>query len=184
MKKLSKRQREWVWAVIVIVVIIGGLYWYWSVSPNLPSAIITDTNHLNNSPKADNSVRGVLAGISDASTFNSYFGAIGSEVSGKGPYTLFVPVNSAFAALPKGSVSGLSTSARKRLLEYHVVSGQALDSDAVSSGSKQTLSKDYVNFNVNLQTGVSYVGTGQVIKQYKASNGIIYTISSVLFPPK
>ena len=60
----------------------------------------------------------------------------------------------------------------------------ALDTDAVSSGNYQALSKDTLNFYVDLDNGTSYVNSGKVIKQYKASNGVIYTISSVLFPPK
>lgn len=47
-------------------------------------------------------------------------------LSGPGPFTVFAPQDSAFAALPKGTVEGLLKDKAKltEILKYHVVSGK------------------------------------------------------------
>ena len=189
----NKRQREWAWALVAIafctmVVAVWGSQDATPAAQGPGQKTYVQASQAQGATKAaaaDTSIAGVLATIPEASVFNGYFvrDGVAAEL-GKGMYTIFVPTNSAFAALPPGTVSALSYAAQKRLVEYHVVSGKMLDTDAIASGNYQALSRDYLNFNVNLQTGASYVNSGAVIKQYKAHNGIIYTISSVLLPPR
>ena len=191
--RVSRRQREWIWAWVAIGVAIVSIWWYALMAPYkytpVPVATLDTSSAVSGGSQpakpADRTVVGVLAGIPEASTFNSYFTAdkIASAL-GKGPYTIFVPNNSAIAALPPGTISGLSFTAQKRLLEYHVVSGKMLDTDSIVSGNYMALSRDTINFSTNLSTGATYVNSGKVIKAYKASNGIIYIINSVLLPPR
>jgi uncharacterized surface protein with fasciclin (FAS1) repeats len=132
------------------------------------------------------SVAAVVAGIADASNFNSLFVSTGvaASLSGKGPYTVFVPTNEAYASLTAGTLSNMTSAQKKRLAQYAVVSGKALDIDAVSSGTYTALSKDPLNFQVNLVYKEAFVNSGYAIREYKASNGIVYLISAVLVPPQ
>src|SRR5579871_5445886 len=61
-------------------------------------------------------------------------------LSGKGPFTVFAPVNSAFAALPAGTVDNLLKPENKatlvKVLTYHVVSGN-YDFNALSKLIKE-----------------------------------------------
>ncbi|MES2203263.1 MAG: fasciclin domain-containing protein [Patescibacteria group bacterium] len=189
--RVSRRQREWIWALVAIGVAVVAIWWYALLAPyqyNPVPVTTLDTSSAVGSQAAkpaDSSVVGILASIPEGSTFNSYFVADKiASLLGKGPYTIFVPTNSAIAALPAGTISGLSATAQKRLLEYHVVSGRMLDTDAIASGNFQALSRDILNFSTNLTTGATYVNSGKVLKAYKASNGIIYVINAVLLPPR
>lgn len=192
-KKIGgRRHREWAWALVVVALCTAAVAMWGSQEPmgTTPGSTVGGANQGStqgsSKPAAtDNSVAGVIARLPEASAFNSYMVANGipGTLTG-GTYTIFVPSNSAFATLPKGTVSGLSPAAQKRLVQYHVVAGKALDTDAVSSGTYQALSRDTLNFSVNLQTGASYVNSGKILSQHKATNGIVYIVSSVLFPPK
>src|SRR5512144_1542658 len=60
-------------------------------------------------------------------------------LSGKGPFTVFAPVNGAFAALPAGTVDTLLKPENKatltKILTYHVVAGN-FDSKAIAKAIK------------------------------------------------
>lgn len=130
-------------------------------------------------------VMGVIASLGDGSTFYSYLTSTGvaSSLTGKGPYTVFVPTNQAFGAA-SGSLQGLTAAQKKRLAQYHVVAGKSLDVDAVSGGTYAALSGDTLNFRVDLTYKEAFVNSGYAINEYKATNGIVYTISQVLIPPQ
>jgi uncharacterized surface protein with fasciclin (FAS1) repeats len=114
-----------------------------------------------------------------------------------GPFTVFAPVNEAFAKLPAGTVEYLLKAENKatlvKILTYHVVAGN-LDAAAVVaaikagngtavlttvSGNKLTASLD--NGKVKLtdeKGGVSFV----IIADLKATNGVIHVIDTVVLP--
>ncbi len=114
-----------------------------------------------------------------------------------GPFTVFAPVNDAFAKLPAGTVDYLlkpeNKAALVKVLTYHVVAGN-LDAAAVVaaikagngtavlttvSGNKLTATLD--NGKVKLtdeKGGVSYV----VIADLKGTNGVIHVIDTVVLP--
>lgn len=203
MKKLlrkkigGKRHREWAWAAVFIALCVAGITLWAAQEPdyqssaspinagNVPGLGQTSSGSTVPAAQADTSVAGIIAGIPDASAFNSYLVSTGLAAQlHSGSYTIFVPTNAAFAAVPKSSIADLSAAAKKQLVEYHIVSGKMLDNDAIISGTYQAMSRDMLNFTVNIQTGISYVNSGKVLKQYKASNGIIYLVNSVLFPPR
>jgi|GEM_PF-2220961 uncharacterized surface protein with fasciclin (FAS1) repeats len=203
MKKLlrkkigGKRHREWAWAAVFIALCTTVVALWGSQEPqmtpadsmvnagNAPGLVRQQGSAVQAPAVVDTSVVGVLAGIPEASNFNAYVHSTGvANQLRNGSYTIFIPTNAAISNLPKGTISGLSSSAQTRLVQYHVVSGKMLDNDAIMSGNYQAMSRDTLNFNVNIETGASYVNSGKIIKQYKASNGIIYLVSSVLFPPK
>jgi len=199
MKKLlrkrigGKRQREWAWAAVIIALCTAAVAVWGAGQDDMTSGATVNAgnapglvhDNTTSTTAKDNSVIGVLASIPEASDFDAYLHSTGlANQLRSGSYTIFVPTNSAIANLPAGTISGLSASAQTRLVEYHIVSGKLLDNDAIMSGTYQAMSRDTLNFNVNIQTGASYVNSGKILKQYRAQNGIIYLVSSVLFPPK
>lgn len=186
----------WIIAAVVVVLLVVLVLW-WNNSATAPQPAgeadmtTTATTTTQQPPvtvidKSTSTVDAIVASMSDSSIFASYFSSTGvsSMLTGKGPYTVFVPLNTAFALLPPGTLSSLSATALKRLIEYHVVSGRALNVSAESNGTIQALSKDPLNFNVEQGNNVAQVDSSFVVAEYKASNGVVYVIGSVLLPPQ
>lgn len=119
-------------------------------------------------------------------------------LKGKGPFTVFAPVNSAFAALPAGTVETLLKPENKatlsKILTYHVVAGR-IDSRmlmgkiSAGKGSAQlkTLSGGNLSVMMNGKSnivikddngGIANISTYDVYQ----SNGVIQVIDRVLLP--
>jgi uncharacterized surface protein with fasciclin (FAS1) repeats len=119
-------------------------------------------------------------------------------LKGKGPFTVFAPVNSAFAALPPGTVETLLKPENKAMLTgiltYHVVAGK-LDAKALMSKIKaghgqaelKTVSGGKLIAMMNgprnivikdEKGGVAEISTYDVYQ----SNGVIQVINRVLLP--
>ncbi len=195
---------SWVAGVIIIILIILGVWWFMQSSatttdnsnatttPQVATSTSGGTSTTGNATPVTSEVRssatvnGVISSLSGVSTFASLYTSTGvsASVTGKGPYTVFVASDAAIAALPAGTIANMTAAQKKRLIQNHVVSGKMLDLDAVSSGNHVSLSKDTLNFTVQPQTKIAYVGSGYAIKQYKASNGMVYVITAVLTPPQ
>jgi len=114
-----------------------------------------------------------------------------------GPFTVFAPVNDAFAKLPAGTVDFLLKAENKaalaKILTYHVVAGN-LDAKAVLAAIKKgngsvslttvsggTLKASLENGKVKLtdeKGGASYV----TVTDLKGSNGVIHVIDTVVLP--
>jgi uncharacterized surface protein with fasciclin (FAS1) repeats len=111
-------------------------------------------------------------------------------LEGSGPFTVFAPTNSAFAALPKGTLKTLLEPSHKAeltsILTYHVVPG-ALKASQITSGPVKTV--DGASFGVTAANGKVTItdgkgATARVIKaNVRASNGVIHVINRVLVPP-
>ncbi len=191
---LQNSTTKWIIGAAVILVVALGLWWYasgQSAAPQQPATTTTTDSELSgpgqvtvNTTTSD--VASVIAGISNGATFASYLSStgVGATLTGKGPYTVFVSTDGAFSRLAPGTISAMTAAERKRMVQYHVVVGKRLDVDAVNSGQIQALSKDTLNFQVDTVKGAVYVNSGYVLKAYKATNGIVYVINSVLLPPK
>ena len=117
---------------------------------------------------------------------------------GPGPFTVFAPVNSAFDALPPGTVETLLKPENKatltKILTAHVVAG---DFTAADIARKAKASKDgYFNMktlsgdalSAKVKNGKVYVfdesGNAAVITiaDVDQSNGVIHVINKVLLP--
>ena len=118
-------------------------------------------------------------------------------LSGKGPFTVFAPVNAAFDALPAGTVDTLLKPENKdmlvKILTCHVIGAEAM-SDAVKKmvmddggahkvktvgGCELTLKADGDKVTVTDEMG----GVANVtIADVKQSNGVIHVIDKVLLP--
>ena len=107
-------------------------------------------------------------------------------LAGEGEFTVFAPVDDAFAALPKGTVETLLEDPQGDLTDillYHVVEGAVPAETVVTLDSAPTLQGSDVHITVS-DEGVFLNDTVKVIiTDVVASNGIIHVIDGVLLPP-
>ena len=118
-------------------------------------------------------------------------------LSGKGPFTVFAPLNSAFEKLPEGTVAGLlkpeSKDALTALLTYHVVAGEFKAADVLKA-----IEDNNGSFTITTVQGGALTATladggvvltdengnasKVVLTDVAASNGVIHAIDSVVMP--
>lgn len=119
-------------------------------------------------------------------------------LQGPGPFTVFAPVNAAFAALPAGTVDTLLLPENKptltKVLTAHVVAGDLSGAEimrrAKASNDRyfhmQTLSGDALSATVrgnNLYIVDESGNASQVtIADVNQSNGVIHVVNKVLLP--
>jgi len=104
-------------------------------------------------------------------------------LQGKGPFTVFAPTDEAFAKLPKGTLEGLlkDKEALKKVLLYHVVSGNVSSKDVVKLDKAKTVGGQDVMIKV--KDGKVYINKSLVTTaDVQASNGVIHIIDTVLIP--
>ncbi len=108
----------------------------------------------------------------------------------KGPFTVFAPLDSAFAKLPKGTVGELVKPENKKklagILTYHVLSGKVMAKDAIAvakkSGSVKTVQGSKIK--LTMKDGSVYVNGARILKtDIVCENGVIHVIDSVIMPP-
>lgn len=119
-------------------------------------------------------------------------------LKGKGPFTVFAPVNAAFAALPAGTVDSLLKPENKaqltKILTYHVVAQKLtfLDmkkeiEEGKGSYALKTVAGDTLTIQLNGPNnilikdesgGLANINVYDVIQ----SNGVIHSIDKVLLP--
>jgi len=118
-------------------------------------------------------------------------------LEGPGPFTVFAPVNAAFAALPAGTVDTLlkpeSKATLTAVLTYHVVPGR-LDSQALARLIKEGHGKTMLKTVQGEELTVMMSGDKIAITDAKGgmatvsianvhqSNGVIHVIDKVLMP--
>ena len=106
-------------------------------------------------------------------------------LNGAGPFTVFAPVDSAFAGLPEGTVASLILPENKEklqsILTYHVVAGQVLSSD-LSDGMEAT-TVNGASLTIQLRDGKVFVNDAEVvIADVLTDNGVVHAINTVLIP--
>lgn len=111
-------------------------------------------------------------------------------LKGSGPFTVFAPVNEAFASLPEGTVESLLKPENKeqlvKVLTLHVVSGAVKAEDLTDGQEVATLQGD--KLTVELSNGQVFLhsedGTIATVIQadIHTSNGVVHVISKVLLP--
>jgi uncharacterized surface protein with fasciclin (FAS1) repeats len=119
-------------------------------------------------------------------------------LSGAGPFTVFAPVNPAFAKLPAGTVETLLKPENKatlmNVLTYHVVPGRLTAANlmkAVKDGGGQAKFKTVAGGEITVKSpsagkltvtdakgDVATVTTGDVMQ----ANGVIHVVDTVLLP--
>lgn len=119
-------------------------------------------------------------------------------LAGPGPFTVFAPVNAAFAALPPGTVDTLLMPANKDqltgVLTYHVIAGTVTAQDLASQLQAAdgrpvqiaTVNGEMLTFTwVNNMIRVKGEGGGDAmitIPNVTQSNGVIHVVDTVLLP--
>lgn len=189
----------WVWVggVFAVVLIIGGLYWWFSapsaVAPaddTASSASTTPVGNANgetpvvvNAQTSSKTVAAIIAGLAGSSEYASLLSStgVGTSIAGKGPYTVFVSTDAGFSLLKPGTITNLTAAQKKRLMQYSIVS-KVLNVNIQDSGSVKALSGDLLNFTVG-PTNLVQVNSSYALKAYKGSNGIVYVINQPLVPP-
>jgi uncharacterized surface protein with fasciclin (FAS1) repeats len=122
---------------------------------------------------------------------------LAETLSSPGPFTVFAPVNDAFAALPAGTVDTLllpeNKDALTKVLTAHVVAGDLKAADLIAAAEANggtatltTVSGDTLTFAI--EGGAAVVtdesgGKGTVtIADVDQSNGVIHVVDRVLLP--
>lgn len=114
-------------------------------------------------------------------------------LSGPGPFTVYAPLDTAFAALPQGTLETiLQPENRAQLIDvllYHVDDRKLTSHDFAAGANyyKPLLASD--RLCITSHGGVTIAdGTGQtasvVVADIKADNGVIHVIDKVLLPGK
>ncbi len=117
---------------------------------------------------------------------------LAETLSGPGPFTVFAPVNDAFAALPAGTVDTLLKPENKGqltdVLLYHV-DDRNLPAAAIPAGSnyfKPLLTSQRLCITAGASGVTIADGTGEmatvIIADIVADNGVIHVIDKVLLP--
>lgn len=130
----------------------------------------------------------VAAGNADFSTLVAAVQAAGlvDTLKGPGPFTVFAPKNSAFAALPRGTVETLLRPENRdqlvNILTYHVVPGIIRAERLVGTrGRIAMVNGQFIRFDgthgVKINRSANVVAT-----DIAASNGLIHVIDAVLLP--
>lgn len=121
---------------------------------------------------------------------------LSETLEGVGPYTVFIPTDDAFAALPEGTIEALGQNARPELiniLSYHIVPGVVTTEDlgaaidrgdgevvlATMTGATVTATRDGEDIVVRDGAG----GTARLsMPDIIQSNGVIHVVDLVLNP--
>lgn len=117
---------------------------------------------------------------------------LAETLSGPGPFTVYAPVNDAFAALPEGTVETLLKPENKQqltnVLLYHV-DDRKLMASMIPAGSnyfKPILASERLCITAGSDGVMIADGTGDmanvVIADIQADNGVIHVIDKVLLP--
>jgi uncharacterized surface protein with fasciclin (FAS1) repeats len=146
------------------------------------------TAAINNAISSNSSSNIVATAAANSSfkTFTSLVAAAGlsETLSGPGPFTVFAPSDAAFAKLPAETLASLQRPENKaqlqQILSYHVVSGKL----ASSEWSGKTASPQSVaGLNLSIDGSSNTINGAKIASDsITASNGVIYSIDTVLQP--
>jgi uncharacterized surface protein with fasciclin (FAS1) repeats len=142
---------------------------------------------------------GVAAGNENFTTLVAAVKAAGlvDVLNGEGPFTVFAPVNAAFAKLPEGTVASLLKPEMKEaltnILTYHVVAGEFKAADVIKAiqdngGTFTIPTVQEGALMASIQDGKVILtdqkgGTSTVVMtDVAASNGVIHAIDTVVMP--
>jgi uncharacterized surface protein with fasciclin (FAS1) repeats len=137
-------------------------------------------------PAADGTIVDLAVATPELSTLVAAVQAadLAGTLAGPGPFTVFAPVNTAFEALPAGTVETLLEPANREqlrsVLTYHVVPGRILSSDLTEGARVTTV--EGTELRISLAGGPSVNGAGIVAADVMASNGVVHLIDAVLIP--
>jgi uncharacterized surface protein with fasciclin (FAS1) repeats len=129
---------------------------------------------------------------SNPDAFSTLVGAVGSAnlvttLSGTGPFTVFAPVNPAFAAIAS-TVSSLTPAQLSTVLTYHVLGSQVLAADIPFGAAVPTVAGQSIRITAGTAPVIATIAdttsaTAEIkATNVRASNGVIHVIDKVLIP--
>jgi uncharacterized surface protein with fasciclin (FAS1) repeats len=97
-----------------------------------------------------------------------------------GPFTVFAPVDAAFAALPPGTVHTLVQNPPQlaRILKFHVVAGKFTQADLAKLGVVESLEGSLIP--INCTDAFEVKNSTVIMPDIEADNGIIHVIDRVI----
>lgn len=109
---------------------------------------------------------------------------LSETLQGSGPFTVFVPSDEAFKAVPTAMVDALGKDKvrLKAVLSYHVVPG-ALSSGDVKNGPIKTAQGG----ELSLYRSGTFVTADEAVvttADVRATNGVVHIVDKVLMPPR
>jgi uncharacterized surface protein with fasciclin (FAS1) repeats len=97
-----------------------------------------------------------------------------------GPFTVFAPVDTAFAALPPGTVQTLVQNPPQlaRILKFHVVAGKYTKADLAKLGTVESLEGSPIP--IDCSSAFEVKNSTVIMEDIEADNGIIHVIDRVI----
>ncbi len=103
-------------------------------------------------------------------------------LNSEGPFTIFAPVNDAFAAIPAADLDAVlaDKDLLTSILTYHVVAGEALKAaDLGAAGTLTTVNGGELTFGAD---GTTVNGANVICSDVTVGNGTVHIIDTVLMP--
>mgnify|MGYP000925064940 CR=1 FL=1 len=130
------------------------------------------------------SVADTLAKTPELSTLNGLVKAAGltETLQGPGPFTVFAPVDDAFAALPPGTVQTLVDNPPQlaRILKYHVLSGAYDKAELVAQAEWSSL--EGAPLPIRRSEPFEVKNATVVNADIVCDNGVVHVIDRVILP--
>lgn len=103
-----------------------------------------------------------------------------SALASPGPFTVFAPLDSAFAKLPAGTITTLVQNIPQlaRILTYHVVAGKYKQADLVDKPRLTSLEGS--ELYIGMKSGFEVNNATVVAPDIEADNGVIHVIDTVV----
>jgi len=108
--------------------------------------------------------------------------ALTETLSGEGPFTVFAPVDDAFADVDVDALLS-DTENLSQVLLYHVAAGSLMATDVVSMTEITTVQGGTISVMVDGDSVMLNDTANIILTDIEASNGVIHVIDAVLFPP-
>ncbi len=189
-------------AIVAVVLVVGVVAWF-AMNGKTDNKMVT-TPAQNNTMMDQNSSEGVMVGgalmtpdmdivdnavnSKDHTTVVAAVKAAGlvETLKGKGPFTVFAPVNEAFEKLPAGTVDTLLMPENKEkltgVLTYHVVPGAYRAADITEGLKLKTVNGQEITFTQKDEMWYINDSAMITIADVISSNGVTHVIDGVLLP--
>ena len=136
---------------------------------------------------SDPNILQVAIGSADHSTLVAAVQAAELEdvLANNGPLTVFAPVNTAFEALPEGTVETLLKPENKavlaRIIKFHAAPG-TYNGDGFKDGSQLFMASGHYVPVTNVDGKITVNGS-EILGTVVAANGVVHVVGDVFLPP-
>lgn len=183
--------------IVAVLVIAGGAFWF--INNNYEESNNSETTQTQQQTPSEESAQAnkvtIVTLASDTSDLSTLVSAVKAAdlvetLQGEGPFTVLAPTNTAFAALPQGTLDTLLKPENKEqlasILKYHVISGKVLAQDLTNGQVVKTVQGE--NLTVSIEGERVYFvdakGNKAMVEKadVNADNGVVHIINGVLLP--